>query len=239
MDKKCEDVIVKILKEYNPEWGLLCEESGVTASSVNSPIRWIVDPLDGTTSFTHSHPFFSVSIALEHRTHGVLVGVVYNPTLDEMFVGKKGKGATKNGKSIHVSSTDSLINSLLATGFPTSRSNHMHDHNATNVSYFTHMLMLIRDCRRNGSAALDLCYVACGRQDGYWEQKLKAWDIAAGALILQEAGGTFTGMNGSDIEFGKVIFDERMNIVGSNGRIHEVILQNFRCVEGICLQERK
>jgi myo-inositol-1(or 4)-monophosphatase len=153
-----------------------------------------------------------------------------------MFIAEKGRGATVNGKHIRPSQSSSLIQALISTGFPTTRANETNVLR-TNFPFFQAMLMQSRDVRRNGSAALDLCYVACSRHDLYWEQGLKAWDVAAGALILQEAGGTFTDMHGHEISFESAVADEKFNVFGSNGPLHTPTLAVFESVRkqtGLC-----
>jgi myo-inositol-1(or 4)-monophosphatase len=148
---------------------------------------WIVDPLDGTTNYAHRYPHFATSIALEHRGQ-ILLGVVYDPMRDELFVGERGGGATLNGRPMHVSTTDSLLRSLLGTGFaydPAAR--------GENMAIWDTFMPLVQGVRRDGSAALNMCYVAAGRLDGFWERPLNAWDISAGAVMVEEAGGTISG----------------------------------------------
>lgn len=225
-DKAAEAAIMRALGDAYPSFAFLCEESGASAGAGGGAWQWrfIVDPLDGTTSFVHGHPHFSVSIACEARGQGICAAVVYNPTRDEMYTAVAGRGAYRNGARIHVSKATALINALFATGFSTSRAM---ESNAlrTNVPFFHALLMACRDVRRNGSAALDLCFVACGRMDFYWEMGLKAWDIAAGHLILLEAGGTFTDLHGRPVTYDHIVGDEKINLVGSNGLLHAPVLQ--------------
>ncbi len=192
-DKTAEENIKQTLGAQFPTFGMLCEESGASGSFEGW--RFIVDPLDGTTSFIHRHPHFSVSIACERKGHGLQVGVVYNPTRDEMFVAQKGHGATCNGTPIHVSTTSQLINALIATGFSTTRATET-NYLKTNFPFFERMLMKSRDVRRNGSAALDLCYVACGRHDLYWEQGCACSRFAIVLLyfVLLTSGVHFLGL---------------------------------------------
>lgn len=211
MDKKAEALIIGDLKGAFPDHGILTEESAEVKTSTGH--RWIIDPLDGTTNYAHGFPFFCVSIAFE--TAGkVVLGVVYNPMLDELFVAEPGKGATLNGRTISVSKTASLDRSLLATGFPydlrTSREN--------NLDNFANFAVRAQAIRRAGSAALDLSYVAAGRFDGFWEMKLRAWDVAAAALIVTEAGGRITDFKGGEFS----IFGGRC--LASNGLIHNEML---------------
>lgn len=214
MDKRAEALIISNLKGAFPDHGILTEESAEVKTSTGH--RWIIDPLDGTTNYAHGLPFFCVSIAFE--TAGkVALGVVYNPMLDELFVAEPSKGATLNGRAITVSKTDALDRSLLATGFPydlrTSKEN--------NLDNFTLFTLRAQAIRRAGSAALDLSYVAAGRFDGFWEMKLKAWDVAAAALIVTEAGGRITDFKGGEFS----IFGGRC--LASNGLIHGEMLDTL------------
>lgn len=209
MDKQSEAVIIREIKRNFPGHGIMAEESATPPATVKSGYRWIIDPLDGTTNYAHGLPVFCVSIGFE-KDGKVLLGVVYNPMLDEMFVGEKGRGAYLNGKRIKVSDIRSLDASLLATGFPydirTTQKN--------NLDHFRAFAVRAQAIRRAGAAALDLCYVACSRFDGFWELKLKPWDTAAATLIVKEAGGRVTGFdNGRFSIYG----DE---CLASNGLIH-------------------
>ncbi|OGW33522.1 MAG: inositol monophosphatase [Nitrospirae bacterium GWC2_56_14] len=211
MDTQAERVVVETLLHAFPDHGILAEEEATRENG--SPFRWIIDPLDGTTNYAHGYPCFAVSLALESAGE-VIVGVVYDPMRDELFSAGKGQGAFLNGNPLNVSSVDNLIQSLLATGFPYDRC--VSEKN--NINHFTELLMASQEVRRDGSAALDLCSVAAGRFDGFWELKLKPWDVAAGILIVREAGGTvsdFRGMRSS-------IYDQE--VVASNGRIHRQML---------------
>jgi len=229
VDKKTEEVIIAIFKKETPNFAILAEESG------NHPLegaayRWIIDPLDGTTSFAHGHPFFSVSIALEDiRKKQIILGCVYNPTLDELFFAERGKGATRNGIPIHVSKAEKLINSLVASGYPYDRTK-WEGKIPSNVPYFNQIIMEVRGFRCNGSAALDLCYVACGRHDAFWEVKLEVWDVAAGLLIVEEAGGVNTDLVGKSLPLTSPI-----RVISSNGIVHDQICAVFRSVEQKCL----
>jgi myo-inositol-1(or 4)-monophosphatase len=183
MDIRSERAVVETLRASFPDHDIVAEEE--TNIKNNSGFTWIIDPLDGTTNYAHGYPCFSVSIALEQAGE-VVLGVVYDPMRDELFSAYKGQGAFLNGSAIRVSQSDRLIQSLLATGFPYDRK--VSEKN--NMTYFYKLLMASQEVRRDGSAALDLCYVACGRFDGFWELKLKPWDTAAGSMIVREAGGT-------------------------------------------------
>lgn len=176
--------------------------------------RWIIDPLDGTTNYAHRFPIFTVSIALEWKKE-VVLGLVYDPMREEMFSAVKGKGALLDGKGIHVSSVDDLDKSLVATGFPYD----LRQSRVNNIDHFNNFLLRVQALRRCGSAAMDLCYVACGRFDGFWELKLNPWDMAAGSLIVQEAGGRISDfMDGEFSIFGS-------EILASNGLIHNQMVE--------------
>jgi myo-inositol-1(or 4)-monophosphatase len=206
-DKISEKMITSKITTLFPDHDILAEE--FTHIDRGSDFRWIIDPLDGTTNYAHGYPYFCVSIALE-RLNTMIVGIVYDPMLDEMFVAEKGKGAFLNEREIHVSNTRGVIKSLLATGFPYDIREDSHN----NLNYFNEMILQAQAIRRAGSAALDLAYVAAGRFDGFWELKLNPWDIAAGWLLVKEAGGIVTDMGG------KNYFIESPSILASNGRIH-------------------
>ncbi|MDP3017736.1 MAG: inositol monophosphatase family protein, partial [Deltaproteobacteria bacterium] len=178
------------------------------------PWRWIIDPLDGTINYYRGFPFFSVSIGLEEDGE-VILGVVYIPVLDELFVAQKGEGAFLNGKRISVSQTDQLKRSFLATGFPYD----VQERPEYYLRYFHQFIRQTFAIRRPGSAAIDLCYVAAGRFDGFWELKLHPWDVAAGILLITEAGGKATGFKGQPLS----IYAEET--LASNGLIHEQMLQ--------------
>ncbi len=207
MDMQSECVVVETLLASFPGHGIIAEEK--TAIRNGSGFMWIVDPLDGTTNYAHGYPCFSVSIALEHDGE-IIVGVVYDPMRDELFSAQKGQGAALNGKKIRVSNADVLIKSLLATGFPYDRK--VSDKN--NLDYFHDLLMASQEVRRDGSAALDLCYVASGRFDGFWELKLKPWDVSAGSLIVAEAGGLVSDLRGNRFDI------HAEEVLSSNGKIH-------------------
>lgn len=206
IDKKAETIIIEKIQSAFPDHAILSEESRPKKGL--SPYRWIVDPLDGTTNFAHAFPFFCVSIALEWLG-SVEVGVVYDPIREELFYAEYGNGAYLNNKRIHVSTVKKLHESFLATGF--SYGVVRKDRNISNFRRFLTRTMAIR---RAGSAALDLCYVACGRFDGFWEMDLHPWDSAAGILIVRESGGTVTRFNGSFYS----PFDK--DLLASNGMIH-------------------
>ncbi|MCE5187303.1 MAG: inositol monophosphatase [Planctomycetaceae bacterium] len=208
-DVAVEEFLVKQIKSRFPEHAVWGEETG---SHAGGRYRWVIDPIDGTTSFVHEFPFYSVSIALEEEGKPILAAV-YGPVLNELFMAEKGKGATLNNKPIHVSSRSVLSDCMLATGFACVRV----DAKENNLPYFNKLLPLIRDIRRAGSAALDLSYVACGRFDGYWEMCLKPFDIAAGVLIVAEAGGIVTDFAGGTAGLPR-------QIIAANPAVHPQLL---------------
>ena len=194
-DKKAEAHIIGSIFNKFPEDSILAEESGEIAVK-NSKYRWIIDPLDGTTNFAQKFYLFAVSIAIEGE-NGIEGGVIYLPYFDEMYHAVKGGGAYLNDDEIKVSQKEKLINSVVATGFPYSKN----ENSDNNLTEHNKMITNCRDIRRAGSAAIDLVYTACGVWDGYWEKKLKPWDIAAGALIVSEAGGIVKGLNGENFDY--------------------------------------
>ena len=211
VDRACESLIVGMLRGAFPEHDILAEENYY--AYLHSPCKWIIDPLDGTTNYAHGFPWFGVSIALE--IHGeVRLGVIYHPMMDELFTAVKGDGAWLNGMRLRVSARQPLKTCLLATGFPYDRT----WDNENNFGNFINFQMAARAVRRAGAAALDLAYVAAGRLDGYWECKLKPWDVAAGQLLVTEAGGRVTNHAGEPYS----VYDHR--ILASNDHIHEEML---------------
>lgn len=211
MDRQAEDLIASTLQKIFPAYGLVGEEGGEQFVSDNP--RWLVDPLDGTTNYARGYPFFAVSIALE-RDGEIEVGAVYNPVLDELFVAERGGGASLNGRPIQVSPTTRLGESLLASGFPCDA----WTDEADNGSEWHRFLKRVLSLRADGAAALDMCHVAMGRIDGYWELELGPWDMAAGALIVREAGGTVTQINGDPFS------PYRRSVLASNGHLHADML---------------
>lgn len=207
VDLLCEKKIIEVIKDNHPDHSILAEERG--EQKTDSAYKWIIDPIDGTTNFAHDFPFYCSSIALEIEGD-IKVGVVYLPVLDELFTVQKGKGAFLNGQIIQVSKSDTLRTSMLATGFAYD----VHETEMDNVNHFRNFLKQTRAVRRPGSAAIDLCYVAVGRFDGFWEFSLHPWDVAAGLLLVKEAGGRVTGVAGEDYS----IYSD--NILASNGLIH-------------------
>ncbi len=210
-DKKAEELIIRKIKKRYPHHDFLAEESG--SSEGDSEFRWIIDPLDGTTNFTHGMPMFCVSIGLEVKGEMTL-GVVYDPNLDELFTAEKGKGAFLNKRRMSVSKTSKLIESLIVTGFPYD----IRSHPEAIIRHFNNFLMEAQAVRRLGSAALDLCYVAAGRFDGYWENTLNPWDMAAGVLLLEEAGGLFTDFLG----FPTTIYKKQ--VLATNRILHDQMI---------------
>ncbi|MEW6721367.1 MAG: inositol monophosphatase family protein [Thermodesulfobacteriota bacterium] len=215
VDRESERYILGRIRERFPDHGILSEESPERTSP--SPYRWIVDPLDGTTNYAHGYPCFCVSVGVE-REGEMAAGAVYDPLLDEMYAATAGGGAFRNGERIAVSEISDLRKALLATGFAydvrLSADN--------NFDYFRAFVFTGQAIRRDGSAALDLCYVASGRFDGFWELKLKPWDTAAGFLILREAGGIVTRLDGGAYDL------HQPDILASNGRIHDRMIEVLR-----------
>jgi myo-inositol-1(or 4)-monophosphatase len=214
VDTLSEAVIVSYLTLNFPDHSFLAEEGGMRKSS--SEFQWVIDPLDGTTNYAHGYPIYSVSIALRHLESTVL-GVVYDPNLDELFGAIEGCGAFLNGRTIKVSTTTSLSRSLLATGFPYD----VRESRNNNLDHFSNFAVRAQAVRRGGSAALDLCHLACGRFDGFWELKLEPWDTAAGALIVKEAGGKVTDFSGGSFDIFK------KEVLASNRRIHREMLETL------------
>ncbi len=212
-DLASEALIVERIRSHFPRHAILAEEAGnAVVTGENGGHKWIIDPLDGTTNYAHGYPCFCVTIALEHEGE-IVLGVTYDPTRDELFTAEKGRGATLNGKPIRVSRTDELGNSLLVTGFP-----YDIKHREQFARHLTEFLLSSRGVRRDGSAAIDLAYVACGRFDGFWEEGLNPWDVAAGKLLIEEAGGTVSYYDGSPFSI------YTPPIVASNGTIHAEML---------------
>jgi myo-inositol-1(or 4)-monophosphatase len=211
-DLQSEKLILRTITRHFPQDSIMTEESGYYN---HHPQRiWIIDPLDGTTNFAHAFPFFAVSIAFEFQRE-VVLGVVFNPYMNEYFEAVKGMGSSLNNRPINVSRTKELGESLLATGFP-------YDVNKrpdSVIELFKKFTILVQGIRRPGSAAIDLCYVAAGRLDGFWEERLKPWDTAGGSLIVQEAGGRVSSYEGTPYS------PYQKNIVAANPTIHEAMLK--------------
>lgn len=205
-DKRSEQAIVSRLKSHFPKHSIVAEEGG--GSESDSPFRWHVDPLDGTTNFAHGYPCFAVSLGLVEAGEPI-VGVIYQPISGELFTAVRGEGAYLNQKKIEVSKIETLATSLLATGFPSVKRAQ-----TSNIQYYWDFTLRSHGVRRDGSAALDLAAVACGRFEGFWEFGLRTWDAAAGILMVREAGGMVTQFDGRPYQLG----DREM--MASNGRVH-------------------
>lgn len=212
IDLLSERTIITIIKKNFPDHSILTEES--EEQKADSIYKWIIDPLDGTTNYAHDFPSYCISIALEKEA-SIILGVVYNPLLDELFTTEMGKGAFLNRKRIHVSSTRDLSKSFLATGFPYD----IRESKITNLDHFANFATRSLAIRRAGSAALDLCYLAMGRFDGFWELKLSPWDTAAGTLLVQEAGGKVTDFEGKRYS----IYSK--HLLATNGKIHQQMIE--------------
>jgi myo-inositol-1(or 4)-monophosphatase len=212
IDKGSEERIISIIRRHYPTHAILAEEGGGSASS--SEYKWIIDPLDGTTNFLHGVPIFSVTIAIERKGE-IVGGVTYDPNADELYTAERGSGAYLNGKRLRVSESSELVNSLLVTGFPYD----LAARPGRTVEHFIRFLMEARGVRRLGSAALDLAFVAAWRFDGFWEVYLNPWDMAAGSLLVTEAGGNVSGYEGGPLD----LYAKR--IVASNGRIHDRMVE--------------
>ncbi|MDD5230082.1 MAG: inositol monophosphatase family protein [Candidatus Marinimicrobia bacterium] len=214
-DRSAEKIIIDTIYNHFPEHQILAEESPFVDNG--SEFKWIIDPLDGTTNFVHGFPFFSISIGLEYRRE-LILGVVSIPLMNETFRAFKDSGAFLNDKPIQVSKVEKLAGSLLATGFP-------YENNVNfqrNFELFRRIYPQTQGVRRAGSAAIDLCYTACGRFDGFWELDLNAWDVAAGALIVMEAGGRVINMDGSPFS----VYDRQ--ILATNGLVEAELLSIFK-----------
>ena len=215
-DLASEKLIIERIRSHYPRHAILAEESGSSEDSRNPSAaewKWIIDPLDGTTNYAHGYPCFCVSIGVE-RAGKLELGVVYDPMRNEMFAAERGQGATLNARPVRVSKVDDLGRAMLCTGFPYNvreRPDFARD--------FTNFTMHAQAVRRDGSAALDLAYIACGRFDGFWEDGLNPWDLAAGVLLIEEAGGKVTDFNGTALD----IYSAK--VMASNGLIHDSMRQ--------------
>jgi len=234
-DKESEALIIKEIKKIFPSHAILAEEESFKNQKslkelLETPYIWIIDPIDGTTNYAHNHPHYAISIAVFETQHKetsknyqylsgeLIAGVINAPALNELFYAEKGSGAFLNKKKIQVSDIPKLENALMVTGFP-------YKNKSAYLPYFQSMMGKCQGLRRLGSAALDLAYIACGRFDGFWEFGLKPWDIAAGVLIIEEAGGRITDINGNTLDlFGK-------DILSSNGKIHQEIIKKFEKIQ--------
>jgi len=212
-DRKSETLIRDRIRAQWPTHDILGEEEGLR--DTGSEYRWYVDPLDGTTNFAHGFPVFCVSMALQHKDH-MIAGLCFDPTRNELFAAERGKGAYLNEEPIHVSKTASLSESLVATGFPSHKR-----HKNPNIHFYHQITLRTHGVRRAGSAALDLCYVACGRLDGFWEFNLNPWDTAAGVLIVEEAGGQVSDFHGGPFQLNS------RETLATNGLIHQALEHEF------------
>src|SRR6184192_2879788 len=215
-DRTAEELIISRLRARWPEHQIMAEEGSSHKSA--SEYRWYVDPLDGTTNFAHGFPVFCVSLGLEYKKR-LVAGVVYDPTRDELFTAEQGSGAYLNQERIHVSKIANLAESLLATGFPSHKR-----HKNPNIFFYHQITLHSHGVRRAGSAALDLCDVACGRFDGFWEFNLNPWDTAAGVLLVEEAGGMVSDFSGGAFQLNS------RETVASNGFIHAALLREFEAI---------
>lgn len=211
VDRMAEQEIIKVIKQAYPEHSIRAEESG---DHKGNDYTWIIDPLDGTTNYLHGYPQYAVSIALKHKNK-IEVGVIYDPLRDELFCAENGAGATLNNRRIRVSKQTDLSSALIGTGFPFKYPQHLNAY----LSMFKTLTPTTAGIRRAGSAALDLAYLAAGRLDGFWEIGLKEWDMAAGILIVQEAGGVVTDFSFNDK------FMQSGNIITGNPKMHQAIFQ--------------
>jgi myo-inositol-1(or 4)-monophosphatase len=219
VDLECERLCRAVIAERFPDHDVLAEEGTSVSPSRGSRHRWVFDPVDGTTNYAHGLPIFCASLGLEIDGR-VQVGAIYDPTRKELFTAERGHGAFLNGARLQVSDTTRLGDALLVTGFPYD----VHKQTGDLVAMFAAFLGRARAVRRLGSAALDLCYVAAGRFEAFWEQHLKPWDVAAGALIVEEAGGRITGMDGTPFD------PAAAHLVASNGHVHDQMLDVIRDV---------
>jgi myo-inositol-1(or 4)-monophosphatase len=213
-DRQSEALILERIRAQFPTHDVMGEEG--TRIESGSDYKWYVDPLDGTTNFAHGFPVFCVSLGVYFRGRGV-AGVIYDPTRDEMFSGEAGRGAELNGQKIHVSTTSRLADCLVGTGFPSHKR-----HKNPNIHFYHQITLRTHGVRRAGSAALDLCNVAAGRFDGFWEFNLNPWDTAAGVLIAEEAGARITDFSGGPFQLNS------RETLASNGRVHEALLHEFQ-----------
>jgi myo-inositol-1(or 4)-monophosphatase len=240
VDRTAEDAIIRILRESYPDHAILAEESGASGDTQNTEFQWIIDPLDGTTNFLHGFPQYSVSIALKHK--GILTkAVVYNPNNNELFTASKGGGAYLNNQRLRVSKRIRLEDCLIGTGIPFRDLTHMDAY----LNIFKDIIPRVAGIRRPGSAALDLSYVAAGRYDGFWEIGLAPWDMAAGVLMIKEAGGLVGDLEGDDtyLESGQIlagnpkIFSQLLQVITPH--LTEVLKANHRSAKKITGKRQK
>src|ERR1700687_1064785 len=213
-DRKSEALILERIRQQFPTHDVIGEEGA--RIETGSEYKWYVDPLDGTTNFAHGYPVFCVSLAVE-RLGQRIAGVIYDPTRDEMFAAELGGGARLNGAALHVSATPNLGECLVGTGFPSHKA-----HKNPNIYFYHQLTLRTHGVRRAGSAALDLCNVASGRFDGFWEFNLNAWDTAAGVLIVEEAGGEGTGFSGGEFQIAS------RETLATNGLVHDTLMHEFQ-----------
>lgn len=211
-DQASERAVLKVIRKAFPNDSIMAEESAPDTAAATS--QWLIDPLDGTVNYMHAFPMFSVSIALRRKGR-LQVGVVYDPWRNELFTARRGGGAFLNGRRIHVTQNRTLEKALLATGFPFRAKDKMDLY----IQSFRTVFMQTGSIRRAGSAAIDLAYIACGRMDGFWELALSPWDVAAGALLIEEAGGSVSGL------FGRPDYLETGHIIGGNHAIHKHLVK--------------
>jgi myo-inositol-1(or 4)-monophosphatase len=219
-DIASEQAVLRVMQRHLPSHAILAEESGLQKSEADNPLLWAIDPLDGTTNYAHQYPFYAVSIGL--LLEGIpQVGVVYLPFFNELFRAATGLGATLNRQPIQVSATEDLAQSLLVTGFAYDR----RETPDNNYAEFCHLTHITQGVRRGGSAASDLAYVACGRLDGYWERGLSPWDLAAGTVLVREAGGEVTAYDRSPLQL------ETGRILATNGHLQAALSQELAIVQ--------
>lgn len=219
-DQAAEVAVLDVLRRHLPDHPILAEESGSSGAVADSPFLWAIDPLDGTTNYTHQYPFSAVSVGLLIDGYPA-VGVIFDPFHADLFRAAKGLGATLNRRAIRVSMTEKLAESLLVTGFAYDR----HERVDNNYAEFCHLTHLTQGVRRGGAASLDLAYVACGRLDGYWERGLSPWDLAAGVVLVEEAGGRVTAYDETDFDI------QSGRILATNNRIHTILSQVLKQVK--------
>ena len=217
-DLASERHIKELIASHYPTHKILAEESGASGHT-SDEYTWIIDPLDGTTNFSHGYPCYAVSIGIEHKGQSV-AGVIYDPSRDEMFAAERGAGATLNGEKIRVSEIDSLERALLVSGFPYDVRERMNDYLPAWEAFLNHAQAV----RRLGAAAVDMACVACGRMEGFWEKGLSAWDVAAGWVIIEEAGGRVTKLDGSSFD------NHSASLLCTNGKVHDEMLAVLKSI---------